>query len=201
MPGISPASAGRPPSCGPEAGPPARPRALRRGTLGASPRLRALRVRTPPARVQKGALGVRVYLLVRKKWRRRRDSNPRTREHRINGFRDRRIQPLCHSSAWSETWRVKRRAMRGCWRRVRDLNPGDAFGAYTISNRAPSATRTTLREMHRQFYRKPRGAQAGISGRWENVATGSGAGETRVLLPARADGRSGFAPSPCLRSA
>ena len=26
------------------------------------------------------------------------------------------------------------------------MNPGDAFGAYTISNRAPSATRTTLRE-------------------------------------------------------
>ena len=47
------------------AGPAARPRALRRGTLGASPRLRALRVRIPPARVQKSALGVRVYLLVR----------------------------------------------------------------------------------------------------------------------------------------
>ena len=66
----------------------------------------------------------------------------------VNGFRDRRIQPLCHSSAWSE----KRHAiqMDACrwkfWRRVRDLNPGDAFGAYTISNRAPSATRTTLRE-------------------------------------------------------
>ena len=33
-------------------------------------------------------------------WRRRRDSNPRTRGYRINGFRDRRIQPLCHPSAW-----------------------------------------------------------------------------------------------------
>ncbi len=201
MPGISPASAGRPPFCGPEAGPAVRPRALRRGTLGASPRLRALRVRIPPARCKREPWARWCICLSGKRWRRRRDSNPRTREHRINGFRDRRIQPLCHSSAWSETWRVKRRAMRGCWRRVRDLNPGDAFGAYTISNRAPSATRTTLREMHRQFYRKPRGAQAGISGRWENVATGAGAGETRVLLPARADGRSGFAPSPCLRSA
>ncbi len=63
----------------------------------------------------------------------------------VNGFRDRRIQPLCHPSV-----RVTRRpeGRRGtCWRRVRDLNPGCAFGAYTISNRAPSATRTTLREI------------------------------------------------------
>ncbi len=36
-------------------------------------------------------------------WRRRRDSNPRTRGYRVNGFRDRRIQPLCHPSAWGET--------------------------------------------------------------------------------------------------
>lgn len=57
-----------------------------------------------------------------------------------NGFRDRRIQPLCHLSK------------TGCagktfWRRVGDLNPGDALDAYTISNRAPSATRTTLHSM------------------------------------------------------
>lgn len=40
-------------------------------------------------------------------WRRRRDSNPRTRGYRINGFRDRRIQPLCHPSAWGESARLK----------------------------------------------------------------------------------------------
>ena len=77
-------------------------------------------------------------------WRRRRDSNPRTPEG-VNGFRDRRIQPLCHPSVW-----VTRRpeGRRGTiWRRVWDLNPGYAFGVYTISNRAPSATRTTLREI------------------------------------------------------
>ena len=33
-----------------------------------------------------------------KKWRRRRDSNPRN-ARTLNGFQDRRIQPLCHSSA------------------------------------------------------------------------------------------------------
>ena len=32
------------------------------------------------------------------KWRRRRDSNPRS-PCELNGFQDRRIQPLCHSSA------------------------------------------------------------------------------------------------------
>ena len=78
-------------------------------------------------------------------WRRRRDSNPRTRGYRINGFRDRRIQPLCHPSAWGESARLKDAPRENNWRRVRDLNPGDAFDAYTISNRAPSATRTTLR--------------------------------------------------------
>ena len=31
-------------------------------------------------------------------WRRRRDSNPRD-PFESNGFQDRRIQPLCHSSA------------------------------------------------------------------------------------------------------
>ena len=31
------------------------------------------------------------------------------------------------------------------WRRVRDLNPRGAYHAYTISSRAPSAARTTLR--------------------------------------------------------
>ena len=33
-------------------------------------------------------------------WRRGRDSNPGYRSTRHNGFRDRRIQPLCHLSAW-----------------------------------------------------------------------------------------------------
>lgn len=33
-------------------------------------------------------------------WRRRRDSNPRYPGCGQNGFRDRRIQPLCHPSAW-----------------------------------------------------------------------------------------------------
>src|SRR5919199_994042 len=32
-------------------------------------------------------------------WRRGGDSNPRRRDYRRNGFRDRRIQPLCHLSA------------------------------------------------------------------------------------------------------
>jgi hypothetical protein len=41
--------------------------------------------------------------------------------------------------------------MRVNWRRVRDLNPGDAFDAYTISNRAPSATRTTLQRMQEKL--------------------------------------------------
>lgn len=40
------------------------------------------------------------------------------------------------------------------WRRVWDLNPGYALGVYTISNRAPSATRTTLQEPRRLVYRK-----------------------------------------------
>ena len=48
------------------------------------------------------------------------------------------------------------------WRRVRDLNPGDALGAYTISNRAPSATRTTLRVQHRKLYRIFPTMQTGI---------------------------------------
>ena len=39
------------------------------------------------------------------------------------------------------------------WRRVWDLNPGYALGVYTISNRAPSATRTTLQEPRRLVYR------------------------------------------------
>ena len=48
--------------------------------------------------------------LLNLKWRRRRDSNPRTREHRVNGFRDRRIQPLCHSSVGVKTWRTTKDA-------------------------------------------------------------------------------------------
>lgn len=44
------------------------------------------------------------------------------------------------------------------WRRVWDLNPGYALGVYTISNRAPSATRTTLQEPRRLVYRKSSGS-------------------------------------------
>ena len=65
--------------------------------------------------------------------------------YRPNGFRDRRIQPLCHPSAWGKNKAGSKACFGINWRRVRDLNPGDAFDAYTISNRAPSATRTTLR--------------------------------------------------------
>ena len=84
--------------------------------------------------------------------------------------------------------RHKGRAMRRCWRRVRDLNPGDAFGAYTISNRAPSATRTTLREMHRQLYRKRGRNQVPISSPSKNVADSfesvlSSHGEGRLNSP------------------
>ena len=92
-------------------------------------------------------------------WRRRRDSNPRTLE-RVNGFRDRRIQPLCHPSVWVTRRPEGRRGM--IWRRVWDLNPGYAFGVYTISNRAPSATRTTLRESHRSVYRTSQKNARGI---------------------------------------
>ena len=65
--------------------------------------------------------------------------------YRPNGFQDRRIQPLCHPSAWGKNKAGTKACFGINWRRVRDLNPGDAFDAYTISNRAPSATRTTLR--------------------------------------------------------
>ena len=63
--------------------------------------------------------------------------------YRPNGFRDRRIQPLCTPPHGVNGRRSARE--KSNWRRVRDLNPGDGFAAYTISNRAPSATRTTLR--------------------------------------------------------
>ena len=52
---------------------------------------------------KKRAAGARC---VKQWWRRRRDSNPRTRGYRINGFRDRRIQPLCHSSVEVKTART-----------------------------------------------------------------------------------------------
>ena len=58
--------------------------------------------------------------------------------YRPNGFRDRRIQPLCHPSAWGKNKAGSKACFGINWRRVRDLNPGDAFDAYTISNRAPS---------------------------------------------------------------
>ena len=82
----------------------------------------------------------------------------------VNGFRDRRIQPLCHPSAWGERRAIEEEGAprESNWRRVRDLNPGDAFGAYTISNRAPSATRTTLRVQHRKLYRIFPTMQTGI---------------------------------------
>ena len=69
-------------------------------------------------------------------WRRGRDSNPGYPDYGQNGFRDRRIQPLCHPSAWG----VPPLARRYKWRRDRDSNPRYAFGAHTISNRAPSAS-------------------------------------------------------------
>lgn len=46
------------------------------------------------------------------RWRRRRDSNPRTRERRVNGFRDRRIQPLCHSSVRNEQGALPEKEVR-----------------------------------------------------------------------------------------
>ncbi len=60
-------------------------------------------------------------------WRRRRDSNPR-RTEALNGFRDRRIQPLCHPSV-RVTWRPKapRKVLAESqgfepWRRFRRLH-------------------------------------------------------------------------------
>ena len=41
-------------------------------------------------------------------WRRGRDSNPGYRLTRHNGFRDRRIQPLCHLSAKSRNYATRR---------------------------------------------------------------------------------------------
>ena len=41
-------------------------------------------------------------------WRRGRDSNPGYRSTRHNGFRDRRIQPLCHLSAKSRHYATRR---------------------------------------------------------------------------------------------
>ncbi len=43
-----------------------------------------------------------------KNWRRGRDSNPGYRLTRHNGFRDRRIQPLCHLSAKSRHYATRR---------------------------------------------------------------------------------------------
>ena len=46
------------------------------------------------------------------KWRRERDSNPRSLLQTLNGFQDRRIQPLCHLSVSKiETRRVMAGAM------------------------------------------------------------------------------------------
>ena len=45
------------------------------------------------------------------------------------------------------------------WRRERDSNPRWAFGPYSLSRRAPSATRSSLREEanNSRFYRKSKG--------------------------------------------
>ena len=54
-----------------------------------------------------GSVSIGLFMaasICEKVWRRRRDSNPRTRGYRVNGFRDRRIQPLCHPSAWGPVW-------------------------------------------------------------------------------------------------
>lgn len=67
--------------------------------------------------------------------------------YRPNGFRDRRIQPLCHPSAGAmrpQRGAISKRAWKRLaglvWRRDGDSNPRYPFGAYTISNRAPSAS-------------------------------------------------------------
>ena len=104
----------------------------------------ALRVRIPSARRSK-ELRTEAITFFKVKMAEEEGFEPSYPGYRVNGFRDRRIQPLCHSSVGVKHGASQGRAMRRCWRRVRDLNPGDAFGAYTISNRAPSATRTTLR--------------------------------------------------------
>ncbi len=86
---------------------PGGPCALRWQMLSAFAQLRAL-PGSNPCRGNKKAS--RTGSLLKLKWRRRRDSNPRTREHRVNGFRDRRIQPLCHSSVGVKTWRTTKDA-------------------------------------------------------------------------------------------
>ena len=105
----------------------------------------AIRVRIPPAQCSKEPK-TKAITFFKVKMAEEEGFEPSYPGYRVNGFRDRRIQPLCHSSVGVKHGASQGRAMRRCWRRVRDLNPGDAFGAYTISNRAPSATRTTLRE-------------------------------------------------------
>ena len=91
-----------------------------------------------------GLSGPRLHCL----WRRRRDSNPRDGGYPPNGFRDRRIQPLCHPSGW---------------RRARDSNPGDGstpptrfpivrlqpLGQLSVSH---ASTGRTTGEAQRQVY-------------------------------------------------
>ena len=80
-------------------------------------------------------------------WRRRGDSNPRTRGYRVNGFRDRRIQPLCHPSAGVTASCGCREYMAESW----GFEPQMRLNtAYTISNRAPSTSRPALHQGCRQ---------------------------------------------------
>ena len=85
------------------------------------------------------------------------------------GIPDKRFSRPPHSTTLPplrvgvRTARRKGAPQKHHWRRVRDLNPGDGFAAYTISNRAPSATRTTLRGLQRSFYRIHRATQGAIA--------------------------------------
>ena len=88
-----------------------------------------------PCRIGQGSLG--------SYWRRRGDSNPRTGGYPVNGFRDRRIQPLCHPSAKGTAPRGRREYVAESW----GFEPQKRLNtAYTISNRAPSTSRPALHQ-------------------------------------------------------
>ena len=117
-----------------------------RGSTGAS---RPQRGSNPPSARKTNRAAARAARLVF--WRRGGDSNPRDLK-RPNGFRDRRIQPLCHLSiSGNVAPRIAGRHGK-FWRRVGDSNPGDAFGAYTISNRAPSASSDNSPKKRKGYY-------------------------------------------------
>ena len=76
---------------------------VKAGVFRRGPATRGLHPKSKPPLLE-------VVLIFR--WRRRRDSNPRTRERRVNGFRDRRIQPLCHSSVRNEQGALPEKEVR-----------------------------------------------------------------------------------------